>query len=171
MKKLCLYATILLFSSCRSKVIDLPSKSMGYKPIYVSYESLRKIELQPARKLKNPGKIYTKDKILYINEVGEGIHVFDNADKSKPKAISFISIPVNQDISIINNVLYADNADELVAIDISNPLEIKVLKRIEKAFPYASYPQQRGRFECADPAKGYVKSWEYVELINPKCSR
>ena len=68
-------------------------------------------------------------------------------------------------------VLEADNGDDLVSIDISDPNSIKVLKRIEKAFPYPSYPNERGKFECVDPSKGYVKAWEYVELINPKCFR
>lgn len=170
MKKLLFFAAVLSLNACRT---DEPAdtKAMGYRPVYVSYQEIRRVVALAPQKLRKPGKIYTKDKYLYINEIGEGIHVFDNSDKTKPKAIAFISIPANQDISIIDNVLYADNADDLVAIDIANPLSIKVLKRIEKAFPYPSFPAQRGRFECADATKGYVKAWEFVQLINPKCSR
>lgn len=171
MKKLFLFAAILAINACN------PDKSMttetvkGYRPIYVSYTNLRNVSSGSPQKLRKAGKIYTKDKYLYINEIGRGIHVFDNSDKTKPQAIAFISIPANQDISIADNILYADNADDLVAIDIANPLAIKVVKRIEKAFPYPSYPQQRGKFECVDPSKGYVIGWEYTDLTNPKCFR
>lgn len=171
MKKLLLFAAIIGLNACN------PDKSMttetvkGYRPIYASYATLRNVSSGLPQKLRKAGKIYTKDKYLYINEIGQGIHVFDNSDKTKPKAIAFISIPANQDISIADNILYADNADDLVAIDISNPLAIKVVKRIEKAFPYPSFPQQRGKFECVDPSKGYVVDWEYTDLVNPKCFR
>ncbi len=145
---------------------------MGYRPVYEAYENLRNVAFQPIKKLKNPGKIYIKDNFLFINEVGEGIHIFDNSDKSNPKALSYISIPANQDIAIKGTTLYADNADDLIAIDISNPNAAKVVKRIEKSFPYPYHPPQTNvSFECADPKKGYVVRWEYTELTNPKCRR
>lgn len=172
MKKLYFLALIALFNSCgpeENHIVD--EKVMGYRPVYTDYASIRKIELLKARALTSPGKIYTKSKYLYINESGEGIHIFDNSDKTNPMPLAFLSIPVNKDISIRNDILYADNADDLVSIDISDFNNIRVLKRVEKAFPYPTYPNQRGKFECVDPSKGYVKVWEYVELINPKCYR
>lgn len=173
MKKLCLLVIVSILGSCVQRIDDETStkKVMGYKPVYVSYETIRKIELQKARGLLKPGKIYTKGKYLYINESGDGIHIIDNTDKANPKPIGFLAIPVNKDISIKGNILYADNADDLVTIDISDPTAIKVLKRVEKAFPYPTYPIQTGWFECVNPNKGYVKAWEYVELTNPKCRR
>lgn len=173
MRKLYLLVIVALVGSCVPLADDETKnkKVMGYRPIYVSYESIRKIELQKARGLSKPGKIYIKGKYLYINESGDGIHIFDNSDKANPKPLGFLAIPVNKDISIKGNILYADNADDLVTIDISNPTEIKLLKRVEKAFPYPTYPPQTGLFECVNPNKGYVKAWEYVELSNPKCRR
>lgn len=171
MKKLLFFATVLSINACTTDETVKDIKVMGYRPVYVSYDKIRKVESFPPQKLRRPGKIYTKDKYLYINELGEGIHVFDNSDKTKPKAIAFISIPANQEISIKNDILYADNGDDLVAIDITNPLVIKLLKRVEKAFPAPSYPNKSGKFECVDASKGFIKTWEYVELINPKCFR
>ena len=171
MKNLCYLYILFIAFSCDYREINEPSKVMGYKPIYIVAADFRKVESIAPRKLQKPGKIYIKDKYLYINEIGEGIHVFDNSDKTKPLPVSFISIPANQDISISGNTLYADNADELVAIDITNPKAIVLKKRVEKAFPYPSYPIERGKFECVDPKLGFVKRWEYTELINPKCSR
>jgi len=173
MIKLYLLVIVALLGSCVPQLDDETTmkKVKGYRPVYVSYESIRKIELQKARGLSKPGKIYIKGKYLFINESGDGIHIFDNSDKANPKSLGFLSIPVNKDISIKGNILYADNADDLVTIDISNPTAIKVLKRVEKAFPFPSYPTEIGWFECVDPNKGYVKAWEYVDLTNPKCRR
>ena len=171
MRKLLFFAAILLLNACNTSSDFNTQNVKGYRPIYASYETVRQVSAGSPQKLRNPGKIYTKDKYLYINELGKGIHVFDNSDKTKPQAIVFISIPANQNISIADNILYADNGDDLVAIDIANPLAIKVVKRIEKAFPYPSYPKQNGRFECVDPSKGYVIDWEYTDLVNPKCYR
>ncbi|WP_337045180.1 hypothetical protein [Emticicia sp. 17c] len=171
MKKLFFLAIIAICYGCTLHDERADEKVNGYKPVYVDYATIRKIEIQPARKLSHPGKIYVKGNYLYINESGEGIHIFDNTDKTNPKPVAFLAIPVNKDISIKNNLLYADNADDLVAIDISDLKNIRVVKRIEKAFPYPTFPNETGKFECADPSKGYVKSWEYTQLINPKCFR
>ncbi|PLK45589.1 hypothetical protein [Emticicia sp. TH156] len=173
MKKLYLLFVMALASGCVPHLDDenTNKKVMGYKPVYIDYASARKIEVQKARSLSHPGKIYIKGNYLYVGEAGEGIHIFDNTDKASPKPVAFISIPVNKDISIKGNILYADNADDLVTIDISDLQKIKVLKRIEKAFPFPSFPNEIGWFECVNPNKGYVKGWEYVELLNPKCRR
>jgi hypothetical protein len=171
MKKLLYGLLPLLTMACYRNYSDDPSSIKGYKPIYISYDTFRKVESQKAQKLRKPGKIYVKGKFLYINEIGVGVHVYDNSDKTKPINLSFISIPANKDISIIDNILYADNGDDLVAIDISDPLTAKLMKRVEKAFPYPSFPPQRGSFECVDPTKGFVVDWEYTELVSPKCYR
>jgi hypothetical protein len=169
-----LYFTALLFIclGCHYENEKTLTKVMGYRPVYSDYESLRKVEVLPPQKLKNAGKIYIKDNYLFVNEQGEGVHIFDNSDKSNPKAIAYLAIPANQDVAIKGTTLYADNADDLVAIDISDLKAIKVTKRIEKSFPYPYFPAKTGvSFECADPSKGYVVRWEYTELINPKCRR
>lgn len=173
MKKIVYLLLIIVFSSCyNDEQQSKPTIVRGYKPIYENYENLRKVEVQPPKKLKRPGKIYLKGDALFVNERGEGIHIFDNRDKTNPKSVAFIAIPANQDIAFKGTTLYADNADDLIAIDISNPFEAKVVKRIEKSFPYTYYPPERGySFECPDPAKGYVVRWELTDLTNPKCSR
>jgi hypothetical protein len=171
MNRILIFTVSLFVFSCISVDETSPVNTKGYKPIYRNYESIRKIESLIPQKLKTPGKIYTKDNYLYINEIGEGIHIYDNSDKTKPVNISFISIPANKDISIIGDILYADNGDDLVVINIANPLAVKLEKRVAKAFPYPSYPPLNGSFECADSTKGYIIDWIYTELSDPKCFR
>jgi hypothetical protein len=159
-----------LLQSCHQAPEAQKEKVLAYQPIYEKYENIKKVEVQGPRVLKKPGKIYIKDNLLYINELGLGVHVFDNTDKSKPVALAFISIPANQDISIKDKFLYADNGEDLLAIDISSGKNAKVLKRIEKSFPYPYTPPMRGvKFECPDPAKGYIVDWKLIEMSEPNC--
>jgi len=54
---------------------------------YHSSDEMREqsIELQAARKLTNPGKIYVKDDMILINEMGKGIHMVYNENPADPK--------------------------------------------------------------------------------------
>ncbi len=172
MRKLLFFAGIFLLNSCQTDDTAKDEKVMGYKPIYVSYSEIEKVSIEAARKLKNPAKIYVRGEYLFVNEVNEGVHVIYNADPKFPKPIAFIKIPGNNDIELKDNVMYADNGLDLIAIDIASPQSVKILKRIKDAFPYPNYPPfQNVKFECADTSKGYVVKWEFVELTNPKCNR
>jgi hypothetical protein len=109
---------------------------------------------------------------LFINELGKGIHVINNQNPSNPQPVAFISVPGNADIAVKGDVLYADNATDLVSLDISNPLQVRVLHRVENAFPSEMYPPHTGVFfQCVDKTKGAVVGWEKTTLENPKCRR
>ncbi|OIN59553.1 hypothetical protein [Arsenicibacter rosenii] len=168
-----LMAGLLALTGCYYDYTDdrLSAKT-GYRPVYASYEEVRQIQTLTPQPLKAPGKIYIKDKFLFINEIDKGIHVVDNSDPAKPVRISFIAIRGNRDIAVKDSILYADNAVDLVALNIANPRNVRVVKRVENSFPYPAYPPQTNvTFECADPAKGVVIGWEQAELVNPKCFR
>ncbi|RAJ92471.1 LVIVD repeat-containing protein [Larkinella arboricola] len=152
--------------------VDTAQQVQGLRPVYASYEDVRTIETLEPQPLKNPGKIYIKGGYLFINEQGRGVHIIDNSNPAKPQKISFVSVPGNIDMAVKDQVLYVDNSVDLVALDIADPRQVTVLKRIKDAYPYPSYPSQRGvPFECADPEKGVVVRWETARLTNPKCFR
>jgi hypothetical protein len=132
---------------------------------------MRDVHTEVAKPLNNPGKIYIKGSYVFINEINKGIHIIDNRNPASPKPVSFISIPGNVDMAVKQNVLYADNSTDLIALDISNPSNVRLLKRIKDTFPYRQYPPNSGYFECVDPSRGIVSHWESVELQNPKCFR
>ncbi|MDD2346168.1 MAG: hypothetical protein PHY85_08485, partial [Bacteroidales bacterium] len=103
-----------------------------------------------------------------------GIHVINNSNPESPQNIKFISIPGNYDISIRNNILYADNAKDLVSIDITNLDSVSVKSRIQNVYNEVKqmYPDfATGYFECVDPSKGFVIGWTKTNLVNPKCRR
>tara|TARA_R110002050_G_scaffold98209_4_gene204163 strand:+ start:11204 stop:11599 length:396 start_codon:yes stop_codon:yes gene_type:complete len=104
-------------------------------------EDLEKsIKLDGPRAIKDFGKIYIKDSLLFINEKYEGIHVVDNSDPSNPENLAFIVIPGSIDISILNDVIYADNAVDLVAFRY-NGSDITLLDRNRNVFPELVPPQ------------------------------
>ena len=111
-----------------------------FEAVYKTKEAVRaNIKSNPARSVENPGKIYTLGKYIFLNEVDKGIHVIDNTNPSQPRNIFFIDIPGNLDIAVKGNILYADLYTDLVAIDISNPANIKVEKIIDGIFPERYY--------------------------------
>lgn len=144
-------------------------QQLGYRPVYGSADEL-KISWEDAREVNNPGKIYIYGSYLLINEVGMGIHVYNNADPSKPDAVGYIRIPGNSNMAIKNDILYADHAGELVALSISDFNSMVERGRL----PIASWelgvpPPSQSYYECADAGKGIVVAWKEFMLKNPEC--
>lgn len=136
-------AMLFLMASC---VKDDCTRVMTYTkhtPVYKTLEEIRvDPTVEPARDLKNPGKIYLYGNLILINEKGEGVHVIDNANPSSPNKLAFISIPGNIDIAMSGNTLYADNYIDLLAIDVSNIQNARLKKRVPNAFPdYGTDPE------------------------------
>lgn len=107
-----------------------------YVPVYKTKEVVRDaIKSDSAEAIINPGKIFIIGKYIFLNEKDKGIHIIDNSNPSSPQNIAFINIPGNMDIVVKGNTLYADMYTDLVAIDISNPLNVVRKKVIEGVFP------------------------------------
>lgn len=157
--------TLLLMTSCEDEVVDRRIYK-GNVPVYMTYPEFKSaMKLTEPRDLEKPGKIYFKDNYIFINEMFEGIHIYDNTDPSNPINKSFIELPSNLDIAIADNYLYADSYTDLVVIDISdvnNPTEVY---RIDSAFPY-SIPPYDSRFPLTeiDESQGVVVGFEVQEI-------
>jgi len=142
----------------------------GLRPIYSQdWQDIQSLDARPVDKL---GKIYYKDSTIYVIESGWGIHVIDNTDPYQPVRIKFLQVPGCKDVAIRGNIMYADNVTDLVALDISNLDDVKLLKRVEDLYPEVDQlaPEAyEGYFECVDPSKGAVVGWETATLDNPQC--
>lgn len=109
-----------------------------YKPVIMARESLeRSILFHTPENIVSPAKIYYKDNFIYISERYKGVHLINNADPKNPINKGYISVPGCLDMAIKDNTLYVDNAVDLVAIDISNISDSKIIvkKRIKATFP------------------------------------
>lgn len=118
--------TALLFSGClKDNCTEIYTYKL-YKPIYMGFGELRSaVKSLPAESMSTIGKIYYKAPYIFISETDKGIHIIDNTDPSSPQNISFINIPGCIDMAVMDNILYADSYIDLVAIDISDPLNVK----------------------------------------------
>jgi len=174
-----LLATLIFatcFVSCISEPesLSLENEVEGLKPIYANtddWQTISSIDVQPIKQL---GKIYYKDNLIYVNENLKGIHVIDNSDPTNPTKIKFIQIFGNKDIAIKGDILYADNVADLVSLDISDLDNVHEVGRVKDMYPRVSqnFPEgYNGPFECVDESQGVVIGWEEATLIDPKCSR
>ena len=133
---LLLFALLISFTSCLEDDCEATRRFVEYEAIYVQPEEFRKdnVDYFESRLLENPGKIYYYNNTLIVNEKYEGIHLYDNSDPNAPSYLGFISIPGNLDVSIKDNIMYADNYVDLLTIDVSNIKEPKLLDRQEEVF-------------------------------------
>jgi hypothetical protein len=100
-----------------------------YQPIFKTLKQVREeMKSTAPQALKNTGKLNVFGNYIFLNEVGKGIHVIDNANPSAPKNIGFINIPNNIDLAIKGSYLYADSYSDIIVFDISNPVSVKPVK-------------------------------------------
>ena len=145
---LLLFALLISFSSCLEDKCEATRTFVEYEAVFVQPEEFRidNIEYFESRLLEHPGKIYYYKSTLIINEKYEGIHLYDNSDATSPTYLGFISIPGNLDVSIKDDILYADNYVDLLSIDITDFKEPKLLNRQEEVFKIYDFWDAQGYF-------------------------
>ncbi len=144
-------------SGCLEDSCNMTYKHAVYEPVYMSQEEfIQSVKVEGPRNVVSPGKIYVKDNILLINEMGEGVHVFDNKNASNPLALAFINAPGNYDLSMNCDNLFLDSGTDMLVFDLSDASAPRFLNRVENAFPYLA--EFRGY--VADPSKGMVVKWK-----------
>lgn len=149
------FLSILAFSLLSSS--DNAYRYGAYSPVFMERPEMEKaVRAENPRELKDAGKIYIKDQYIFINEKYKGFHVIDNSNPSDPKNIAFLHIDGCLDMEMKGDVIYADNAVDLVAIKTDASFKtLQVTERIRKVLPEISAPDQ---------------SWPYYELnqLRPK---
>jgi hypothetical protein len=137
-KSLFVLAILACFiTSCTTDNCTNTIKYMANVPVYKTKAEIIDVKSMPAMPLEKTGKIYVQGNYLFINELETGIHIIDNTNPKSPQNIAFIKVPGNVDMAVRNNIMYADNYTDLIALDITNPNAVKIGNRVENAF--ASY--------------------------------
>ncbi|MBC2845359.1 hypothetical protein [Winogradskyella flava] len=125
------------------------------------------IEIKGPEPTNSDGKIYVyNDLLLYIAQYS-GIHIFNNQNPENPQNMAFIALKGVNDISIKNNILYADNFMDLVVFDISNVMDIQLVNTEEDMLSYyATYPQDVSYFRNEYPANEdeFVARYETIQM-------
>ena len=112
-------------------------------PVIKSKSEVRNsIAIMNAIPTNSDGKIYVYDDLLFYIAQNSGIHIFNNQNPATPQNISFIQLEGVHDISIKNDILYADNFMDLVVFDISNISDIQLVNVEEDMLEYyAIFPE------------------------------
>ncbi|MEL6673391.1 MAG: hypothetical protein AAFR61_14400 [Bacteroidota bacterium] len=135
---------------------DLSYTHAVYTPEIMSSSDFRAaVEVQAPRAIKNPGKIYLKDQILILNEVGKGVHIIDNKNPENPQQLAFVRVPGNYDIAFNCDKMYLDSSVDLLVFDMSDPTRPSLLTRQENAFPHIVEYQGY----TANPGEGIIVAW------------
>ena len=159
--------SLLFFSGCYDQIKNTVTYQVN-EPVYMPFSEFRETKtVQPARQMVNPGKICLYGDYLFINEITEGIHVVDNSNPANPTLIAFIELLGNIDMTINDNVLFADSYLDLVSFDISQPAHTKSIGRIESVFPFSLPPVDNDYPVTYDLEKGVVVGWE-VKTVTEK---
>lgn len=167
-----LFAILVLTSCFQSKrpIPDRPLKKVwGYKPVYTTDTTILRIVADTARGVKNAGKIYAFQNLIFQSDVGEGIHILDRANPSDVKNLGFLRIKGSSEISIKGNFLYTNSYSDLVVVDITDwkkPLEVR---RVKKAFKQGSsvpglytfipLPEHGVYYDCMNMTAGFQTGW------------
>jgi hypothetical protein len=112
-----------------------------YSPVLLSRSDLPKsVFFQEAREFSRPGKLQVYNHVIFVVEKYQGIHVIDNTDPASPINSGFIHIPGCISLAVKNNVLFADNAIDLISVYISQFPVIKEMDRFQDVFPEHTPP-------------------------------
>jgi hypothetical protein len=161
---------LLLFAACEKPEQDLFS-GMGKRPVYVPVAELAAIENLAPQPIANTGTIFLRDTLFFMLEQKKGIHVFSVKDSLNTVNLTFFQIPAVTDFTLVGDRLYADSWRDLVTIDISDLLAIRLVDRKTNVFSPVLYPPlYNGIFECVDESRGAVVDWIDADLENVRCA-
>jgi|UPI000325D112 hypothetical protein len=134
--RISLFVISLLIVSC---VQDDNGDFIDYQvaiPVTQSLTDFRaSVSIEDPQPIQQPGKIYTYEDYIFVNDFFQGIHIIDNSNPENPVKLSYLKIPANQDIAVKDDILYADSGIDLVAFNISNITNITTVARLENVFP------------------------------------
>lgn len=138
---------------------DIYEPYSDYKPIFMYRADMENaVQLHQPRTIENPGKIYLKDDYIFVNEKYSGVHIINNSNPINPVKIGFLQIDGCIDMAMKGNVLYADNAVDLIAVKFGQEYNsAEVTERVRNVFPELRSPD------------GWYIPWE-VEQARPENS-
>ena len=94
------------------------------------------IKFEAPKSILKSGKIYIKDEIMYLNDVNKGFQIYNYSNPNNPVKIGYINIPGATDVAIRNNILYVNQATDLVTLNYNTSANsVTVTNRIKNAFP------------------------------------
>jgi hypothetical protein len=136
-----------------------------YTPVYMNRTEMESaVKIESAQPLRTTGKIYLYGQYILVNEKYKGIHVIDNSNPAAPQNVAFLHIDGCIDMAMKNNVLYADNAIDLIALKTTdNFTSVQVTQRIKGIFPETESPDRYWSPNYVNqfrPKNGILVAWK-----------
>ena len=160
MKKVILFMVSLFCTATSLFPDEAPARYGGtYMPVFMSRDVLENSVkfVSGARDMIHTGKIYCRMPYIYINERYKGVHVINNSDPSHPVNEGFILAPGCIDMAVKGNILYLDNAVDLVSFDLESK---QVTKRIRNVFPEPLPPDDFSFYSYNRPDDYVLVEWK-----------
>lgn len=162
----------LLLASCESSVLEQVTYNIN-EPVFMDLGTFRSsVKISAAAdEITGHGKISFFAGYLYMSEPDKGIHIIDNRNPAHPSLTGYIELPGNSDLSLRNNILYADSYIDLVWFDVSDPAHPVLKGRLENAFPEALPPTENTSgidYEMCfgeNRPEGVIVGWKEAERV------
>lgn len=123
------FLSILFFTACEDKCYYYQEETV-YEPIYQKLSDVKNsFSVAEDFTITKPGNIYSYGKYLLVGEKMKGIHILDNSNPASPTPLKFIHLQGNENFTIYNDVILADNGPDLISISFSDLEDIKILNR------------------------------------------
>lgn len=144
MKKIILYGLPTLALAWGLMATSIVPNGAEYEPILMSRQDMEAaVQLDAIRPIESEGKMWLYNDFIFLIEQYQGIHIIDNSDPENAATIRFIQIDGCTDLTMNNDILYANNAVDMIGIrgntDFSS---INVVSRNRNALPQVSSPQR-----------------------------
>jgi hypothetical protein len=123
-----------------------PSNPVNFEPILMSRTDMESsVDLGEARPIIAPGKIWVYNNNIFLIEQYRGIHIIDNSNPSASKAIGFIQVDGCTDITMKGNIIYANNAVDMIGIKGNTDFSsVEVVTRNRNMLPKIASPEPWG---------------------------
>lgn len=163
-----------LFTSCEKDDTEGEFYNVAV-PIVKPIEEFRAmVKVSEPRAITEAGKIYTYGNYVFINDDQKGVHIIDNTDHRNPVKIKFLEIPLNTDIAIKDNMLFANSAMDLVVFDLTDMNNIKEEERMKNVFPNhnsripanATFVDSDNFNSETEVVMGYLMETRKIEMAN-----
>lgn len=143
MKKIFILSCTFLLTSCWPEWETEPFRfESDYEAITMTREELESsIKILESQPMSESSKIYIIGDYIFINDKRKGFHIFDNTNPENPVKKKFLNVPGATDVSIRNNVLFLNQATDLVVVTLDfDDFSISENKRLRDVFPVFNSP-------------------------------
>lgn len=142
-----------------------------FDPIYITAGEWRSEALNvtapPEDETCSPSGFYIYGDYLFMVDKAQGIHILDNEDNDNPEPVAFIPMRGGQSIAARNGVLYVNQFTDLLAFNLQNPAEPKLLSRTEDVFE----PQTIFGSGVSANSEQFILDWEATdETVEVDCN-